>query len=401
MVSRSENAYVLIEDASVQEQIEAILRNLGFEYQTLTRLEHLKEALTQNQSFIVFVQDELIGDPDRFLSWLHENSSTLFPILISPNTSAQQALHWINRGGFACYEPPLTRNQIIQKLRPLLTILENQEFLLETHRNLNEKLKEETEDLARQASHDGLTGLPNKSHFESKAETHLQKAMAQRRPISFLMIDIDGFKSYNDEHGHRAGDKALEQVGELIRKEIRNNDLAGRLGGEEFGILLPGTDQHGAFVTAERLRNSVQNHRFPVQNEKNSAGLTISIGISAHPDHVSTVEELFEVADRALYQSKEQGRNRSTMSEMYNFQFEEPEDEPVHSVSVVGDFNEWAPNSEPLDKQGESRWVKKLAVPRGPLRYAFCINGEQFVPDNHTNRTVKGPEGREVTRVVV
>ncbi len=155
---------------------------------------------------------------------------------------------------------------------------------------------------------DGLTQLFNRSHWQSRLAEEFSRAGRYQAPLSLVMFDLDHFKSVNDTHGHLGGDAVLVQVSGLIKAALRDSDIAGRYGGEEFGIVLPNTNAEGARVVAERLRNTIQ--ATPVSFDKILIPVTASIGISEFSLQLKDAEEFIANADAALYQAKESGRNR-------------------------------------------------------------------------------------------
>ena len=126
--------------------------------------------------------------------------------------------------------------------------------------------------------------------------------------MSFLMLDVDHFKKINDQYGHLVGDQVLSRIGTIVRENIREIDIAGRFGGEEFGIVLPETNMGGACFVAERLRAAVENVTIAAYDTK--LKVTISLGVSNFPLNGQDVEELIEKADLALYKAKKNGRNK-------------------------------------------------------------------------------------------
>jgi diguanylate cyclase (GGDEF)-like protein len=156
---------------------------------------------------------------------------------------------------------------------------------------------------------DDLTGLNNRRHFHEALDAAFSLAGRLGQPLSVLMLDIDLFKSYNDEHGHPAGDDVLRILSETIRGEIRPHDLIARHGGEEFVALLPGADADGGRAVAERLRVAIADHGWPLRQ------ITASFGIATTPPDVPAAADLIEAADIALYVSKQRGRDRVTHRE--------------------------------------------------------------------------------------
>jgi diguanylate cyclase (GGDEF)-like protein len=162
--------------------------------------------------------------------------------------------------------------------------------------------------LKEQTIRDPLTGLFNRRFFDEYFNTELIRSIRTNAPISLLMVDIDHFKSVNDRFGHDVGDQVLEMLGEILKTMFRKSDVSCRFGGEEFLILLPGLEHDQAFNRAEALRERFE--QASRDAEFLYAQVTISIGISNYPLHADNTRDLFRIADRALYQAKEQGRNR-------------------------------------------------------------------------------------------
>jgi two-component system cell cycle response regulator len=125
-----------------------------------------------------------------------------------------------------------------------------------------------------------------------------------------LMLDADDFKKFNDTYGHIAGDVALAEIGAVLRTAVREIDVVCRYGGEEFSVVLPETDAEGAFVVAEKIRESVASHSFADGDGKRGVHVTVSIGLATYPSSAADREELLRQADDALYQAKHLGRDR-------------------------------------------------------------------------------------------
>ncbi len=157
---------------------------------------------------------------------------------------------------------------------------------------------------------DPLTGLLNRRYLQERMNEEVNRSKRYDNPMSFLMIDIDDFKCYNDLNGHQAGDQALQITAHCLKVALRSADVACRYGGEEFGILLPQTPLNEASVIAERMRQRVAETVYPHGKSQPLGGVTISIGISAFYKHVDTPDRIIAVADRALYNAKSNGKNR-------------------------------------------------------------------------------------------
>jgi diguanylate cyclase (GGDEF)-like protein len=156
---------------------------------------------------------------------------------------------------------------------------------------------------------DPVTGLYNRRWFDETFHRQVERARKDTHPVSLLMIDVDHFKSFNDRHGHPAGDAALRGVARCLREHLRPSDLLARYGGEEFAILLPGIGQTGARAVAERLRTAVSTTPL-LPDAAPETTVTVSIGL-AEADNVDTLNSLLTQADAALYRAKAAGRNRT------------------------------------------------------------------------------------------
>ncbi len=158
---------------------------------------------------------------------------------------------------------------------------------------------------------DGLTGLYNQTYFFGQLDLFLKTSQKDKRPFSVIIFDVDHFKNYNDNNGHIKGSEALAQIGVITKRVFRQNDIQAKYGGDEFVIILPNTDKVGAFLAADRLRDTVENETFPGEERQPMGRITLSVGVSSFPDHGETSDEILEKADKAMYYAKEQGRNRT------------------------------------------------------------------------------------------
>jgi len=178
--------------------------------------------------------------------------------------------------------------------------------VLGTIRNVKEtQLTKVIEKLRDLSSHDPLTGLKNRRHFAHNFHDECARSLRNNEPLTLLFMDIDHFKKINDSHGHYIGDVVLKEISAFLLDNCRPYDTAVRWGGEEFIILLPGTDEKHASVIAERIRVGIASGScFSV-----SFQITISIGLAQYKDN-DTLEVLIDRADQALYHAKQTGRNR-------------------------------------------------------------------------------------------
>ena len=158
---------------------------------------------------------------------------------------------------------------------------------------------------------DQLTGIPNRRSFNTQMNREWSRNMRENSQLSFLMIDVDKFKVFNDTFGHQAGDELLQLVAKTLAESLRRAaDFAARWGGEEFAVLLPGTDTDGAVEIAERIRSNIENTKITLSYGKITS-VTVSIGLSTLiPSQETSPDDIIFQADKALYDAKESGRNR-------------------------------------------------------------------------------------------
>ncbi|HNV69532.1 MAG TPA: GGDEF domain-containing protein, partial [Candidatus Ozemobacteraceae bacterium] len=162
--------------------------------------------------------------------------------------------------------------------------------------------------LYEQAITDGMTHLYLHRYFKQRLFDEIKRAIRFRRHLSLIMVDIDHFKKFNDSYGHQMGDEVLKKVASILRKTIRTHDLPVRYGGEEFAVVLPETDIHGAAAVAERIRRTIETEY--LEHEGKVIKITASFGVSVFPECAQEMESFIKSADAALYHSKESGRNR-------------------------------------------------------------------------------------------
>ncbi len=164
-----------------------------------------------------------------------------------------------------------------------------------------------------QANVDELTGLYNRRFLEDYAHKLLAMASRKATSVSVIMMDLDHFKTFNDRYGHEVGDRILRAFAKTVSQAMRETNLAARHGGEEFVVLLPDTGARECQMVAERIRKAVERMVVPSGSEKPLPKITVSAGIAVYPEHGRNVEELLIASDKALYESKRAGRNRTTL----------------------------------------------------------------------------------------
>lgn len=187
-------------------------------------------------------------------------------------------------------------------------------------RDITERVAAEAEvksELVRIANTDPLTGIANRRHFFEKLDEEMKRVKRSKAEIAVLVLDVDHFKKINDKYGHDAGDKVLIDITRIINACLRETDLAGRIGGEEFAMMLPDTPVEGAYWVAERIRASVAKHTFTTPVDKQNIQCTVSIGVSGSKvGDTLDAARLYKQADNRLYIAKNTGRNQVSIDEL-------------------------------------------------------------------------------------
>jgi diguanylate cyclase (GGDEF)-like protein/putative nucleotidyltransferase with HDIG domain len=258
--------------------------------------------------------------------------------------------------------------------------------LADTLRERSERLIKR---LGQAASTDPLTGLWNRRGFERLMAGELARAERSGEPLSLLIGDLDHFKTVNDRFGHGQGDAVLQGFSALVSAAMRQSDASARIGGEEFAMILPDTDQHQAYVIAERIRRQVRETLAP-----QGQAMSISFGLASAPAHGKTLEELVHHADRALYVAKHLGRDRSVI---YSAEveieraIESAAPEQLSAVLVLAETMDLRDNGTALHSQTVARYAEavarrfELAAPHVErVRLAGLLHdiGKIGVPDN-------------------
>ncbi|MGD8702768.1 MAG: GGDEF domain-containing protein [Desulfosarcina sp.] len=186
----------------------------------------------------------------------------------------------------------------------------------ETAENLAAELKAANELLSELAFRDGLTGLYNHRFFQEQMEKEVSRAGRYQRDLALILFDLDHFKKVNDEYGHPVGDRVLKETATIVMDTIRKSDLPARYGGEEFAIVIPETDMKGVVILAERLRKRVADMRLDVDGYR--LGVTISLGVTIWESGAEITDKatMISAADKALYQSKKTGRNKTSFASL-------------------------------------------------------------------------------------
>ncbi len=191
---------------------------------------------------------------------------------------------------------------------PLFDEYGNLAYYAAIERDLTEHKKLQAQ-LESMATIDSLTGMANRQAFLQRAKNEFNRARRYSRPLTVVMIDIDHFKAINDQYGHATGDEVLRQISDICQRSLRGTDFMGRVGGEEFVLLLPDTAHSSAYHVAERMRTHLS--ETPVELENGiSLNITASFGVASMNEHDRDLDNVLERADEAMYHAKHEGRNQ-------------------------------------------------------------------------------------------
>jgi len=213
-----------------------------------------------------------------------------------------------NVNGLIVADNIYTKKTISEEEIKFFTMLANQAGLAIENSQLYEMM-------VHKSHTDPVTGLWNHGLFQEKLTEIMQEAETQEFAVSLAIVDIDDFKKLNDVYGHQHGDVILREVARLFKESSRDIDYVCRYGGEEFTIILPYTSKQQSYEIAERLRSKIEQHRFPGTGADSTMNITVSIGLATVPDDASSKQELFTLADKAMYIAKFSGKNKTCLTE--------------------------------------------------------------------------------------
>lgn len=241
-------------------------------------------------------------------------------IILSAFSETAQRVKCLEQGAIDFISKPFQRLELLAKVKIHFELSQTRMLLEEQSAALrlaNERLQREIAEnkalqckLEQQVNTDFLTGCASRRHFLEHAEQELQRIRRYGGEMSILMLDLDHFKQINDSHGHQAGDITLQTFVNICQELMREVDVMGRVGGEEFAILLPETGIRRAVEVAERLCQAIAAARIRVENAPSPIRFTTSIGVASSTAADTCFESIVKRADRALYQAKNSGRNR-------------------------------------------------------------------------------------------
>ncbi len=230
---------------------------------------------------------------------LSDEHAELPVIILTANTEDSNLARCLESGANDYVTKPFSFTALVARIN---NVLRTQKDTIQLSRDV-EKLR----DLAYR---DEMTGLLNRRAFFDRANAEFEMAKSSKEPLSVAILDIDHFKSINDEYGHPKGDEVLKAFGKLLKGSLRLHDIVGRIGGEEFAVCLPNSQPMNAYGTFERLRTRLSKEHLLSDDKGELRPVTVSIGIVGLTDQ-KELDSLMILADMALYRAKNQGRNRT------------------------------------------------------------------------------------------
>jgi two-component system, cell cycle response regulator len=293
-------AHILIvdDDNAIRESMQEFVEVAGYTAYTATSAENAFEKLKINSIDVVITDIMLPGMDGLELTDRIKKDYDIDVIVMTGYSGDYSYEEAISKGASDFVFKPVRFEELLLRLRRVL----KERRLTQERIHMLDKLK-------RLSITDGLTQLYNSRYFYNQLKIEIDRTIRYQRPLSLLLLDIDNFKDYNDNFGHLEGDKVLVRMGQVIKTCLRKMDSAYRYGGEEFTVILPETEGDEAATVAERIRSAIQKELFNPEGQTAPVSITISIGVTEfnRPEEIAL---FVQRADRAMYQSKQSGRNR-------------------------------------------------------------------------------------------
>lgn len=298
MATPMPNIILVEDDANVSLMLTKQMQRAGYAVRPAATIAEAR-AIVRERGWDLAVLDRQLPDGDGLdlCRELRASSPHGYIIMLTGMNSDEAKLEGFERGADDYVTKPVRTDELIARIRAGLRIVTLQNALLDSNRRLEEL-----------SLTDALTSIGNRRAFDARLALLFEHARRYERPLSLVLVDVDHFKAINDENGHSAGDAVLRTVAAKIAGGTRQTDFAARIGGEEFGILLPETPLFEAMQFCEKIRCAIASD--PIDHHR----VTISLGVANVPhSRVPSQHDLYNAADLALYRAKANGRNRVEM----------------------------------------------------------------------------------------
>jgi len=302
MVSSNTKFLVLIvdDDVAVRNTMNEYINSAGYKSEAVACAEDALEILEKKSFHVVITDINLPAMGGLDLTRIIKKDKESDVIVMTGYSDDYSYEEAINTGASDFVIKPVRLQELMLRLKRVL----NERDLTKERIRMMQKLQ-------KLAVTDGLTKLYNSRSFYSQLETEVDRFNRYRHPLTLLLLDLDHFKDYNDSYGHLEGDKVLVRFSQIIKSCLRTNDTAYRYGGEEFTVILPETGGEEAGTVAQRIRAALEAERFSPLNGKD-VKITISIGVTEY-QHKEELSTFIQRADKAMYRSKQKGRNMVSM----------------------------------------------------------------------------------------
>ena len=288
---------IVDDDLSIRDAMNEFIEMSGYASMVASSAEEALEVLFTNQVEVVITDIMLPGMDGLALTDRIKRMGDIDVIVMTGYSTDYSYEEAVSKGASDFVFKPVRFEELLLRLKRVLN-----------ERRLNQERIQMLDKLKKLSITDGLTQLYNSRYFYAQLKGEIERCNRYNHKLSLLLLDIDKFKDYNDSYGHLEGDKILVRLGQVIKSCLRTMDTAYRYGGEEFTIILPGTDGEEALTVAERLRTAVIEEEF-TKGKKSDARITISIGVTQYLQE-ERIASFVQRADQAMYQSKKAGRNQ-------------------------------------------------------------------------------------------
>jgi len=297
---RASTVLVVDEESGRRDELDRLLARAGFHVIQAADADQARDQLARGESGVVIVDAHLpdVSGYDLCAEIQKAHGSDVYVLLRTTQQELAARALALDDGADDFLLEPLADAEILARVETGRKMTQLQERLEETHRSL--ALLDVT---------DPLTGAHNRRQTDAEIAREIERSRRYARPVSLVLVDLDGFRSLNDTLGRAAGDRVLVEIARLLRRSTRSADTVGRYGGEEFALLLPETSQAQALGAAEKVRKTIE--QTPITVAGRTVHVTVSAGVATcERDNVTTAEDFTAAATRALVRAKNAGRNR-------------------------------------------------------------------------------------------